>query len=95
LDRLHPWVEKWHLENGDHLPEDYYAWEWGDALFVAIDPFWYTTTKPFIGNIGGGESSDVGPATDGIGLWDGTSTSGLSRRFKTVKPHTSLSLLIM
>jgi len=46
--------------SGDHLPEDYYAWEWGDALFVVIDPFWYTTVKPYIGNIGGGETSDVG-----------------------------------
>ena len=46
--------------NGDHLHEDYYAWTWGDALFVTIDPFWYTTAKPFIGNTGGGEpgSSD-------------------------------------
>jgi hypothetical protein len=33
--------------NGDHLHEDYYAWTWGDALFVTIDPFWYTTAKPF------------------------------------------------
>ena len=23
-------------------PEDYYAWEWGDALFVVLDPFLYT-----------------------------------------------------
>jgi hypothetical protein len=22
--------------------ENYYAWEWGDALFVALDPFWPT-----------------------------------------------------
>jgi len=26
--------------------EDYYAWEWGDALFVVLDPYWYTTSKP-------------------------------------------------
>jgi len=26
--------------------EDYYSWEWGDALFVVLDPFWYTTAKP-------------------------------------------------
>jgi hypothetical protein len=45
---------------GDHLRRDYYGWTWGDALFVVIDPYWYTTTKPFTGNIGGGESSDVG-----------------------------------
>jgi hypothetical protein len=22
--------------------QDYYAWEWGDALFVVLDPFWFT-----------------------------------------------------
>ncbi len=43
-----------HLD-GDHLHEDYYAWEWGNALFVVIDPFWYTTSKPFVGTTGGGE----------------------------------------
>jgi hypothetical protein len=25
--------------------EDYYAWEWGDALFVALDPFWTTDKR--------------------------------------------------
>jgi predicted phosphodiesterase len=29
-----------HPEAG--LLQDYYAWEWGDALFVVLDPFWYT-----------------------------------------------------
>jgi hypothetical protein len=24
----------------------YYAWTWGDALFVVLDPFWYTAKKP-------------------------------------------------
>ncbi len=24
------------------LREGYYAWEWGDALFVVLDPYWYT-----------------------------------------------------
>ena len=27
------------------LLEDYYAWEWGDALFVVLDPFWFTPSK--------------------------------------------------
>ena len=27
------------------LLEDYYAWKWGDALFVVLDPYWYTTQK--------------------------------------------------
>lgn len=26
--------------------ENYYAWEWGDALFVVIDPYFYTKSKP-------------------------------------------------
>jgi hypothetical protein len=52
--------------NGDHLHEDYYAWTWGDALFVTIDPFWYTTAKPFAGNLGGGEP---GPRTGNRWSW--------------------------
>lgn len=24
------------------LLQNYYAWEWGDALFVVLDPFWFT-----------------------------------------------------
>jgi|GEM_PF-807140 len=31
---------------GCGIRENYYSWEWGDALFVVLDPFWYTTTKP-------------------------------------------------
>lgn len=26
--------------------ENYYAWHWGDALFIVLDPYWYTPTKP-------------------------------------------------
>ncbi len=32
-----------HPEAG--LLQDYYAWEWGDALFVALDPFWHTQNQ--------------------------------------------------
>lgn len=53
---------------GDQLHENYYAWTWGDALFVVIDPFWYTVTKPFVGNTGGGETSDTGSGD----RWDWT-----------------------
>ena len=28
-----------HPEGG--LLQDYYAWEWGDALFIVLDPFWF------------------------------------------------------
>jgi hypothetical protein len=31
----------------DQLREDYYAWEWGDVLFIVLDPFQYTMVKPY------------------------------------------------
>jgi hypothetical protein len=33
-------------QSGAGLMQDYYAWQWGDALFVVLDPYWYTTSKP-------------------------------------------------
>ncbi len=30
----------------------YYAWSWGDAQFIVLDPFWYTADKP---RTGGGD----------------------------------------
>ena len=26
--------------------QNYYAWEWGDALFIVLDPYWYTKSAP-------------------------------------------------
>jgi len=37
-------------EPGAGLLEDYYAWEWGDALFVVLDPFWYSARPGRDGN---------------------------------------------
>jgi predicted phosphodiesterase len=54
--------------DGDHLREDYYAWEWGDALFVVLDPFQYTMTNPY--GASAGEENDEGPATHD--RWDWT-----------------------
>lgn len=34
-----------HEEPGAGPLQDYYAWEWGDALFVVLDPFWYSEPK--------------------------------------------------
>ena len=28
------------------LRENYYAWQWGNALFIVLDPYWYTKAKP-------------------------------------------------
>lgn len=33
--------------SGDGWRESYYAWEWGDALFVVLDPYLHTTERPF------------------------------------------------
>ena len=27
------------------LPQNYYAWHWGDALFVVLDPYWHTVLR--------------------------------------------------
>ena len=43
---------------GDEYREDYYSWEWGDALFVVLDPFQYTMTKPYGSVTGSGEDND-------------------------------------
>ena len=28
------------------LRQNYYAWEWGNSLFIVLDPYWYTKLKP-------------------------------------------------
>ncbi|WP_298221038.1 T9SS type A sorting domain-containing protein [Flavobacterium sp.] len=28
------------------LRENYYSWQWGDALYIVLDPYWYTNPKP-------------------------------------------------
>ena len=44
---------------GDTYHEDYYAWEWGDALFVVIDPYHYSEIWPDdYGEGYGGEGQD-------------------------------------
>jgi hypothetical protein len=45
---------------GDELREDYYAWEWGDALFVVIDPFQYTMQNPYGSTAGEGTDDPAG-----------------------------------
>ena len=45
--------------SGDHLRGDYYAFEWGDALFVALEPYWYTMRKPYPGTIGWDKDDEV------------------------------------
>ena len=54
--------------DGDNLKEDYYSWTWGDALFVVISPYWYTETKPYVSDLGGGEDDWTGSGDS----WDWT-----------------------
>jgi hypothetical protein len=53
----------------DYYREDYYAWTWGDALFVVLDPFQYTMIWPSEGNTYGGEGMDGEAQGD---RWDWT-----------------------
>jgi hypothetical protein len=41
------------------LPRDYYAWTWGDALFVTIDPYWHSPVQIDAG-LGGGQGQRRG-----------------------------------
>ena len=34
------------IHNYVGLRENYYAWQWGDALYIVLDPYWYTAPKP-------------------------------------------------
>lgn len=30
----------------ESIRDSYFSWTWGNALFIVLDPFWYTTDKP-------------------------------------------------
>jgi len=53
----------------ENFHEDYFALEWGDALFVVLDPFHYSKTWPSEGNSYGGEGQDGEVSGD---RWDWT-----------------------
>ena len=75
---------------GDQYREDYYAWTWGDALFVVIDTFEYTPQNSY-GNVAGDGTND--PQTGDQWNW----TLGkqqydwLRPRSKAAPPSTSSS----
>jgi hypothetical protein len=64
------------------LLQDYYAWEWGDALFVVLDPFWYSARPR-------GERSDNWYRTLGEDQyrWLRQSLEASQARFKFVFVH--------
>ena len=48
----------------DQQREDYYAWTWGDALFIVLDPFQYTMKKPYAEDLFGEGETDIGDQWD-------------------------------
>ncbi len=84
--------------SGDHLREDYYSWTWGDALFVVIDPYWFTTTKPYTTDPGGGESDTTGSGNRWdwtLGLdqfnWLKTTLENSTAKYKFIFSHQEVS----
>ena len=89
-----------HSPSRDNLRENYYAFEWGDALFVVLDPFQYTMNLPYACNVAGEACNDSTPAevpNDGdqwnwtLGLqqynWFHDVLSGSDAKFKFVLSH--------
>ena len=81
----------------DNLREDYYSFEWGDALFVVIDEFEYTTVKPYTGAVAG-EQNDETQTTDQWGWtlgqqqydWFNDTLKNSNAKFKFVFSHHML-----
>jgi hypothetical protein len=44
---------------GDEFRENYYAWEWGDALFIVLDVYQYTMNLPYAPTAGEGSDDSV------------------------------------
>ena len=71
------------------LLRDYYAWDWGDALFVVIDPYWHSPQT--VDNQFGADRTQKGNAICGMSRSATRSISGSSKRWKTAPPNTNLS----
>jgi len=87
--------------SGDHYTEAYYSFTWGDALFVVINPYWYTEDRPYVNSAGGGddESSNVTKTGDTwtwtLGKtqfdWLKATLTGSSAKYKFVLTHQLVS----
>lgn len=65
------------------LPRDYYAWQWGDALFATIDPYWHSPVQIDSG-IGGKQSKDGNRDRKG-GRRDGWATTMGDAQYQWLK----------
>jgi hypothetical protein len=57
---------------GVGLPRDYYAWTWGDALFVTLDPYWHSSNP--VDNVAGVEDPSATKGGGGGGKKNGGAT---------------------
>ncbi|MGI9213705.1 MAG: metallophosphoesterase family protein [Methylococcaceae bacterium] len=62
------------------LLRDYYAFTWGDALFVVIDPYWHTPQT--VDNVFGAKQNEANSGKGGRDLWDITLGESQYRWFK-------------
>jgi len=53
------------IDASDGLLRDYYAFTWGDALFVTIDPYWHAPEMPESSLYNGDANNDLWAATMG------------------------------
>lgn len=55
---------------GIGLLRNYYAWEWGDALFVTLDPYWSSPVA--VDNVFGNDGQDPGTSGKTSNKWEVT-----------------------
>lgn len=86
---------------GDGLTEAYYSFTWGDALFVVINPYWYTEDRPYVNHQGGGDDDSANVTKTGetwtwtLGRtqfdWLKATLEGSNAKYKFVLTHQLVS----
>ena len=81
-----PLPDAFYTGNGTPHPlagqlQDYYAWSWGDALFVVLDPFWFTPRQR------GGDDNWTRTLGSAQYQWLKRTLEGSSAKFKFVFIH--------
>ena len=61
--------------DGIGLLRDYYAWEWGDALFISLDPYWHS--KFAVDNVAGVSADESATDKKGGGKAGGAKVTNL------------------
>ena len=61
--------------DGIGLLRDYYAWEWGDALFISLDPYWHS--KFAVDNVAGVSADESAADKKGGGKAGGAKVTNL------------------